>query len=929
MSDVSSLEIRVLSDGIRVAEARLTALERAARRAEGQTDRNARSATRMGNAFSTAGRVAAGALAIVGVGAIGVAASLGTATAAWLKYDKAIKEVRSISAQTTGEFRELRKEVLLLASSIGVDATDAAKGLYQIISAGIPKGDSLEFLSVASRSSIAGVSTVEASVDALTAVINAYGMAASDAEKVSDKLFLVVRDGITTFPELAGSLSQATGPAEALGVSLDELLSQVIAITNKKVPTAQAFTEIKATIQALNDPSDQMIEALKAMGFESSRAAVATLGYGEVLNRVRKYYDGNDAALVKAFRSSEAYNGVLATTGRNSDKAADALNNLKGASGNMAKAFAVNSDTLGTAIESVKTSAILLVEQMESSMGIITAFGEALRGVAGMIAEVNSLSGGIFGSGANVSNALNLSGEFGAATKLKQIRELTAAQDALVKSGADASKAGSFADYVTAGGANNARLKQITIEIDALNKSFSTLSKTDQDMGYIQSEVNDLVKAQREATDPADVEEYSLRLKNLREDYAGIKAEVSATAVAEVAATEQKKKLAEEEQALHKKQQEEAKKVLELEKDKEEQEKKTLKTAKDLATTQKEKLTAEKEGIQALVDAGKLDGETGQKAIANLTEQIKLLDERNAKAGGGGGKGGKGGGASALRLADIESQLPEIADVSYNENPFDRLAKEEKDLEDSYNRRRKMILEQTSITESEKLALLTSTESRYTKMQRELELERQRIMVSGVGDLFGNLSQIASVFGKKGAKAAKALAIVQATVKMYESATSAYASAAAIPYYGYIAAPIAAGAALAAGAANIAAIKSQDESGGIGMYDKGGLIPSGSVGIVGELGPELVRGPAMVSSRRATADATSGDGGSGANVSVSIINNTGASVTEKRSKDGDTEMVQFIIGQAAERVANDIKKGGTGIAKALEGTYNFTRGRKV
>src|SRR5690606_9200377 len=44
-----------------------------------------------------------------------------------------------------------------------------------------------------------------------------------------------------------------------------------------------------------------------------------------------------------------------------------------------------------------------------------------------------------------------------------------------------------------------------------------------------------------------------------------------------------------------------------------------------------------------------------------------------------------------------------------------------------------------------------------------------------------------------------------------------------------------------------------------GAFDKGGTIPSGQWGIVGEYGPEIVRGPAMVTSRVDTARALSGN----------------------------------------------------------------------
>ena len=46
-----------------------------------------------------------------------------------------------------------------------------------------------------------------------------------------------------------------------------------------------------------------------------------------------------------------------------------------------------------------------------------------------------------------------------------------------------------------------------------------------------------------------------------------------------------------------------------------------------------------------------------------------------------------------------------------------------------------------------------------------------------------------------------------------------------------------------------------------GMFDKGGKIPSGKFGIAGENGPEIVRGPAMVTSTRASAAAMQSGGG--------------------------------------------------------------------
>lgn len=71
-----------------------------------------------------------------------------------------------------------------------------------------------------------------------------------------------------------------------------------------------------------------------------------------------------------------------------------------------------------------------------------------------------------------------------------------------------------------------------------------------------------------------------------------------------------------------------------------------------------------------------------------------------------------------------------------------------------------------------------------------------------------------------------------------------------------------------------------------GFFDRGGNIPAGKFGIAGERGPEIVRGPAMVTSRAETARMMQGGQG-GAQivpVEVNIINNGNSQVDQRRRK---------------------------------------------
>lgn len=101
------------------------------------------------------------------------------------------------------------------------------------------------------------------------------------------------------------------------------------------------------------------------------------------------------------------------------------------------------------------------------------------------------------------------------------------------------------------------------------------------------------------------------------------------------------------------------------------------------------------------------------------------------------------------------------------------------------------------------------------------------------------------------------------------------------------------------------------------MHDKGGYIPAGGLGIVGEYGPELVRGPASVTSRKETADlARSALSGSGSKVTVNLIEDAQrAGSVDQSQRDGE-EVINIFV--------SNIRKGGQ-IAQTLQNTYQLRR----
>jgi hypothetical protein len=208
-------------------------------------------------------------------------------------------------------------------------------------------------------------------------------------------------------------------------------------------------------------------------------------------------------------------------------------------------------------------------------------------------------------------------------------------------------------------------------------------------------------------------------------------------------------------------------------------------------------------------------------------------------------------------------------------------------LEEFYNARRELILNNTAITEEQR----TQLEEELTKQRNErlaaLEQQRMSVIFSSSAQLFDGLAGLAKQFAGEQSTtfkllfaASKAFAIAEAVVKIQQG----IANAASLPFPANLPAMASV---ISATAGIVSTISGTNYN--AGAFDSGGTIPQGKIGLVGEFGPELVEGPANVRSRRETAamfkEASNDDGGSGAVApnmqnNIRIVNNVDPAVFE-------------------------------------------------
>ena len=331
--------------------------------------------------------------AIIGLGALAAGATKSVTEANDLAIG--LRELVTLTGDTGdvanatfGEFQTLIADV---SNEFGIAQSVLTGGLYQALSAGVPKDNALKFMQVASQAAIAGVTDVETAVDGLSTIINAFGLDTEDAQAVADSMFAAVKGGKTTFEELSASMFNVAPAAAAAGISFDEVNAAIATMTSAGVPTAQATTQIRAAMVGLQKPSEDLDAIFQDLGYNSAQTAIEEEGLAFALDAVKDASGGSNGKLQELLGSVEAVSAVNILAGTGAEKFASELERQSDAAGSVQDAFdeidksrvlerqGVAFENMGIAIGNI------LLPAIEFLLPILTSFTDWASENAGVV----------------------------------------------------------------------------------------------------------------------------------------------------------------------------------------------------------------------------------------------------------------------------------------------------------------------------------------------------------------------------------------------------------------------------------------------------------------------------------------------------------------------------------------------------------------
>lgn len=343
-------------------------------------------------------------LAAFGLSLAGLGTALTAASRRSREYSSALAEVSTLLDDTSG-IEATSAAVRELAQEFGSDATEQARALYQIISAGAAEGaEATAVLTEANRLALAGMTEVSVAADGLTSVLNAYGLATEETARVSNAFFSAVRAGKTNVDELAGAIGRVAPIASTAGVEIEELLGTIAALTKGGVATNEAVTQLRAIIGSVIKPTADAAKAAQDLGVQFDLAALRSQGLAGFLDSIGQAAGGNDQVLSRLFGSVEGLGAVFALARDGAIDFRDTLDQVANSAGAVEQAVQRVQDTPQFAFNQLSAAA----GELQTTLGDLanTVLVPLARALTEAIRGFNELPGVVQGAAVTITGSI-------------------------------------------------------------------------------------------------------------------------------------------------------------------------------------------------------------------------------------------------------------------------------------------------------------------------------------------------------------------------------------------------------------------------------------------------------------------------------------------------------------------------------------------
>lgn len=327
------------------------------------------------------------------LGTLGVASSA-AGIAAFIGNQITQLDAASAAVRTLGvDSQELGTRLRALSAELNgnISTLDLTKAAYDVASSGFSSAaDATQILRASALGAKGGFAEVNDVASALTGVLNAYGLSASEATKIVDGFVQTQADGVLTVRQYAGAIGGIASIAAAAGVGIQEVNAAIATSTLRGVQVDQAFTGLRQALASIIKPSEQAKELADSLGIEFSVSALQAKGLGGVLADVQQKTGGAADKIAVLLGSVEAQAAVQPLLNDQLAKYNELLLKQANSAGAAAAASETNAATISGGLQQIGNGFSNLATTLDTVLSPL--FAGFIKDVNNVLAKLNQVA---------------------------------------------------------------------------------------------------------------------------------------------------------------------------------------------------------------------------------------------------------------------------------------------------------------------------------------------------------------------------------------------------------------------------------------------------------------------------------------------------------------------------------------------------------
>lgn len=307
------------------------------------------------------------------------------------QFESAIGRIAGLTPivdQVSGGIDTIRERLLALAQIVPTSPADLAESLYFAGSAGLNAAQAFEVVELSAKGAAIGMGEAADISKVLIAALNAYADSGLTATVAMDALTAAVREGTAEPAEMAIALGRLIPVAQQAGVTFQETVGALAALTNIGLPARVATTSLRALFAELLAPTQQASERLNTLGLSADkvRDALSNVGPIGVFKLLETAVHGDDDALRDILPQIRGFTAYLGLAEGRLDETAHIMDATTNSAGALQKAFDIISKTpsfkFGIALNKLRVAAIdlgaILFPVFDKIITVISDVGDRL-----------------------------------------------------------------------------------------------------------------------------------------------------------------------------------------------------------------------------------------------------------------------------------------------------------------------------------------------------------------------------------------------------------------------------------------------------------------------------------------------------------------------------------------------------------------------